>query len=223
MVKDGGFAVRLRDASFSWGKDKQSIIKDITLEVKKGQLVALVGSVGSGKTSLLCSILGELINNSETGSLITSGTLAYVSQDPWMQSTTIVDNITFGKGFQKTAYGQTIQSCALTNDLQTFVNGSLTKIGISQYQKFERCTKKYQKYFPGDGGIKLSGGQKQRIGLARAIYKDADIYILDGPLSAVDSRVGRHVFEKVIGPEGLLQKSTRIMVCKNYILLQYFS
>uniref|UniRef100_A0A8D0HEU4 Uncharacterized protein n=1 Tax=Sphenodon punctatus TaxID=8508 RepID=A0A8D0HEU4_SPHPU len=120
------------------------------------------------------------------------GSVAYVPQQAWIQNATLKDNILFGSVLEETRYHQVLEACALLPDLQLLPGGDLTEIG--------------------EKGINLSGGQKQRVSLARAVYSDADIYLLDDPLSAVDAHVGRHLFEKVLGPDGLLQHKTRVLV-----------
>ncbi|KAM6442960.1 ATP-binding cassette sub-family C member 2 isoform 1-T1 [Liasis olivaceus] len=185
-----GCAVKFHEASFAWEQDSDVTVKDITLEIPHGSLVAIVGSVGSGKSSLISAMLGEMENIK--GHINIQGSMAYVPQQAWIQNATLKDNILFGSPLDEARYQQILEACALLPDLQLLPGGDLTEIG--------------------EKGINLSGGQKQRISLARAVYSNADIYLLDDPLSAVDSLVGRHIFEKVLGPEGLLQKKTRILV-----------
>lgn len=160
------------------------------MRVEKNQLVAVVGSVGSGKSSLLSALLGEM--EKVSGKVNTNGTIAYVPQQAWIQNATLQNNILFGKPFDKKRYDKVIEACALKPDFAMLPGGDQTEIG--------------------EKGINLSGGQKQRVSLARAVYQDADIYLLDDPLSAVDSHVGKHIFEQVIGPTGLLNKCTRVLV-----------
>ena len=118
------------------------------------------------------------------------GSVAYVPQQAWIQNATLKDNVLFGKAFTSKRYAKTIHACALQTDLDILPGGDMTEIG--------------------EKGINLSGGQKQRVSLARAVYFDADIYLLDDPLSAVDSHVGKHIFDKVIGPKGKLRKKVRL-------------
>ncbi|RCN32692.1 hypothetical protein ANCCAN_21497 [Ancylostoma caninum] len=105
------------------------------------------------------------------------GRVAYVPQVAWIQNMTVRDNITFGKPFNKSRYNEVLNACALKTDLKSLTNGDMTEIG--------------------EKGINLSGGQKARISLARAVYQDCDVYLLDDPLSAVDAHVGKHIFENV--------------------------
>lgn len=157
------------------------------IKVKTGKLVAIVGKVGSGKSSFLSAILGEM--NKLTGHINISGSLSYTPQQAWIQNATIRDNILFGKKFEPNFYDKVISSCALVADLTIVTGGDQIEIG--------------------EKGINLSGGQKQRVSLARAAYSDADIYLLDDPLSAVDAHVGKQIFELVIGPNGMLKDKTR--------------
>ena len=151
-------------------------LKDVTLKVTTGQLVGITGPVGSGKTSLLMAILGELPLSS--GHLSCIGKIAYLSQVPWVFSGTIRENILFGKDFEEKTYNAIIRVCDLKIDLDSFPKGDLTEVG--------------------QRGVILSGGQRVRISLARMIYSDADIYLLDDPLSAVDAKVGKHLFDRCI-------------------------
>ncbi|XP_029140029.1 canalicular multispecific organic anion transporter 1 [Protobothrops mucrosquamatus] len=186
-------AVKFHEASFAWEQDSDVTVKDITLEIARGSLVAIVGSVGSGKSSLISAMLGEMENIK--GHINIQGSMAYVPQQAWIQNATLKDNILFGSPLYEARYQQVLEACALLPDLQLLPGGDLTEIG--------------------EKGINLSGGQKQRVSLARAVYNNADTYLLDDPLSAVDSHVGRHIFDKVLGPEGLLQNKTRILVTHN--------
>lgn len=160
------------------------------MKFKANTLTGIVGSVGSGKSSLLSAILGEMVHID--GKVNTYGTIAYLQQQAWIQNATLRDNILFGKPYDKDRYEKILEACALKTDLEILPGGDETEIG--------------------EKGINLSGGQKQRVSLARAIYTDADIYLLDDPLSAVDSHVGKHIFNHVIGPKGLLGNKTRVLV-----------
>ncbi|KAL4706573.1 hypothetical protein ACJJTC_015771, partial [Scirpophaga incertulas] len=184
----------IENGIFSWGeKDSDPILKNINLQVPRGSLVAVVGAVGSGKSSLLSALLGEM--NKVSGRINITGEIAYVPQQAWIQNATLQDNILFGKALDKNRYNTVITVCALKPDFEVLPGGDQTEIG--------------------EKGINLSGGQKQRVSLARAVYYDADIYYLDDPLSAVDSHVGKHIFEKVIGPNGMLKGKTRVWVTHN--------
>uniref|UniRef100_A0A8B9NFK5 ABC-type glutathione-S-conjugate transporter n=1 Tax=Accipiter nisus TaxID=211598 RepID=A0A8B9NFK5_9AVES len=185
-----GSAVRFSEATFAWEQDGNAVIRDVTLDIAPGSLVAVVGAVGSGKSSLVSAMLGEMENIK--GHVNIQGSLAYVPQQAWIQNATLKDNILFGSELDETRYRQVIKACALLPDLELLPAGDQTEIG--------------------EKGINLSGGQKQRVSLARAVYSNADIYVLDDPLSAVDAHVGKYLFEHVLGPKGLLQKKTRILV-----------
>ena len=184
-------AITVGHASFTWNlNDQKDTLRDLSFNVKQGSLVAVVGHVGAGKSSLVSSILGEL--KKTNGVLNVNGEVAYVSQQAWMRNMTLKENILFSKRYNKVLYDKTIENCALVSDLEMLPAGDTTEIG--------------------EKGINLSGGQKQRINLARAVYSKKDIYLFDDPLSAVDAHVGKHIFEKVIGPKGMLQRKTRILV-----------
>ncbi|KAM9726615.1 ATP-binding cassette sub-family C member 2 [Menidia menidia] len=183
-------AVSICDASFSWERDSDPLLKSVSLDVKPGRLVAVVGAVGSGKSSLISALLGEMY--STKGFINIQGSLALVPQQAWIQNATVRDNILFGSPYEEKKFQKVIQACALVPDLKLLGAGELTEIG--------------------EKGINISGGQKQRISLARAAYSEADIFLLDDPLSAVDSHVGKHLFDHVIGPGGLLKNKTRILV-----------
>lgn len=178
----------MENCTFSWGED--IILKNINIRLEKGSLNAIVGSVGAGKSSLVSAFLGEM--HKISGRVNTVGKIAYVSQQAWIQNCTLQENILFGKELNKALYKKVIEACALEPDFDMLPAGDQTEIG--------------------EKGINLSGGQKQRVSLARAVYANADTYFLDDPLSAVDSHVGKHIFEEVIGPGGLLKNCTRVLV-----------
>uniref|UniRef100_A0A8C5A8A0 ABC-type glutathione-S-conjugate transporter n=1 Tax=Gadus morhua TaxID=8049 RepID=A0A8C5A8A0_GADMO len=183
------------DSSFS--ESASSCV--ISLDVGRGKLVAVVGAVGSGKSSLISAILGEL--HSVKGFVNLQGSVAYVPQQAWIQNATLRDNILFGGPHDSDRFQGVLDACALGPDLELLPGRDLTEIG--------------------EKGINLSGGQKQRISLARAAYSHSDIYLLDDPLSAVDSHVGKHLFREVIGPKGLLKDKTRILVTHGVSFLPY--
>ncbi|KAI9363460.1 hypothetical protein DFJ73DRAFT_811265 [Zopfochytrium polystomum] len=183
--------ISLQNGTFRWEeKSDLPTLKDVSISVSDGQLVGVVGIVGSGKSSTLSAILGEMYKQS--GSVTVRGSIAYVPQTPWIMNATLKENILFGNAFDAEFYNATLEACGLKPDLSMLPGGDLTEIG--------------------ERGINLSGGQKQRISLARAVYSRADIYLLDDTLSAVDAHVGRHIFDKVIGPRGLLRKRARLFV-----------
>uniref|UniRef100_A0A671RDV7 ATP-binding cassette sub-family C member 5 n=1 Tax=Sinocyclocheilus anshuiensis TaxID=1608454 RepID=A0A671RDV7_9TELE len=145
----------------------------------QGSLLGGCGNVGSGKTSLISSILEQM--HLLSGSVSANGTLAYVSQQAWIFHGTVRDNILMGEPFDQTRYARVIHACSLKPDLEILPYGDQTEIG--------------------ERGINLSGGQKQRVSLARAVYSNRDIFLLDDPLSAVDAHVGKHIFEECIKKE----------------------
>ncbi|KAK6120739.1 hypothetical protein DH2020_045521 [Rehmannia glutinosa] len=166
--------VEIDGGKFSWDMESRNPTLDhIQLKVKRGMKVAICGTVGSGKSSLLSCILGEMQKLS--GTVKISGSKAYVPQSPWILSGNIRENILFGKPYESGKYDRTIEACALIKDFELFAAGDLTEIG--------------------ERGINMSGGQKQRIQIARAVYQDADIYLLDDPFSAVDAHTGAQLFQ----------------------------
>ncbi|CAI7808010.1 unnamed protein product [Closterium sp. NIES-53] len=175
---------------------------DVTLDIPPGQLVIVVGEVGAGKSSLLAGLLGEITR--VAGSVSVAGRVAYTSQDPWILNATVRDNILMGAAGDTAAavdegrYQRAIDVCALRHDLAMLAGGDMAEIG--------------------ERGINLSGGQKHRVALARAVYARADVVLLDDPLSAVDTHVGRHLFTECICGE--LAGTTRVLVTHQ---LQYAS
>lgn len=160
------------------------------------QVVAVVGPVGSGKTTLLQTILKEL--KLKEGWISVKGSVSYASQEPWVFGGSVKQNIIFGEKFDSKKYEEVVKVCALERDFTLFPYGDRTLVG--------------------ERGVSLSGGQRARINLARAIYKDADIYLLDDPLSAVDTHVGTHLFDQCIC--GYLKSKCVVLVTHQ---LQYLS
>ncbi|KAF9666515.1 hypothetical protein SADUNF_Sadunf16G0237100 [Salix dunnii] len=182
-------AVEIVDGNFSWDVSSPSAtLKNINLKVLHGMRVAICGTVGSGKSSLLSCILGEVPQIS--GTLKLCGTKAYVAQSPWIQSGKIEENILFGKDMDREKYERVLEACSLKKDLEILSFGDQTVIG--------------------ERGINLSGGQKQRIQIARALYQDSDIYLFDDPFSAVDAHTGSHLFKEAL--LGILNSKTVIYV-----------
>ncbi|KAK7067583.1 Canalicular multispecific organic anion transporter 1, partial [Halocaridina rubra] len=187
------YPISIENGTFAWGNDEEygkPVLRNVNMEVDHGSLVAVVGSVGTGKSSMCSAILGEM--EKKSGRVNVKGSIAYVAQQAWIQNATLESNVLFNKEKDMNLYQSCIKACALQADLDMLPGGDQTEIG--------------------EKGINLSGGQKQRVSLARAVYADADIYLLDDPLSAVDSHVGKHIFEQVIGPQGFLKNKTRILV-----------
>lgn len=178
-----------REPSFHSEDNKGTFaLKNIDLKIPHGQLVAIVGAVGSGKSSLLNALVGEMRKTS--GFMEYGGTIGYCPQSAWIQNATVKDNILFGLPLDEDRYRRVIKDCALERDIQILPDGDQTEIG--------------------ERGINLSGGQKQRVNIARAVYFDADIVVLDDPLSAVDAHVGKYLFKNCI--MGALQGKTRVLV-----------
>ncbi|XP_020828220.1 ATP-binding cassette sub-family C member 3 [Phascolarctos cinereus] len=185
-----GHAITIENGSFSWASDLPASLHSLNLQVPRGSLVAVVGPVGCGKTSLISALLGEM--EKLEGKVAVKGSVAYVPQQAWIQNATLQDNVLFGQPMDQKRYRGVLEACALLTDLDVLPGGDQTEIG--------------------EKGINLSGGQRQRVSLARAVYSDADIFLLDDPLSAVDSHVAKHIFDHVIGPNGVLGGKTRVLV-----------
>ncbi|KAG0353636.1 hypothetical protein BGZ54_002156, partial [Gamsiella multidivaricata] len=171
-------------------KDYSPTLTNINLMIARGNLTAVVGRVGQGKTSLLNAIIGDMYKRQ--GTVRVYGRLAYVAQTAWIVNATLRENITFGNEFNQERYDHIVMACGLLPDIEMLPAGDMTEIG--------------------ERGINLSGGQKQRVSLARAAYENADVYLLDDPLSAVDAHVDQHLWQNLIGPNGLLKDKTRILV-----------
>ncbi|EEA21837.1 ATP-binding cassette transporter yor1 [Talaromyces marneffei ATCC 18224] len=162
-------------------------ISDISLSVKRNELIAVIGTVGSGKTSLLAALAGDM--RLTEGSIKLGASRAYCPQYAWIQNATVRENISFAKKYDESWYNTVVDACALRPDFDVFPNGDSTEIG--------------------ERGITVSGGQKQRLNIARAIYFNSDIILMDDPLSAVDAHVGRHIMDQAIC--GLLKDKCRIL------------
>ncbi|KAK3910281.1 Multidrug resistance-associated protein 5 [Frankliniella fusca] len=203
VFNSGDTALGLKLASFVWDEvdapavdntafegdnNEAAALRNINMTVKKGALIGVCGSVGSGKTSLLSAITGGMICVS--GDLQVNGSVAIVSQQAWIFNETLRENIIFGLPYDETRYRRTIEVCSLQRDLELLPKADMTEIG--------------------ERGSNLSGGQKQRVNLARAVYADKDIVLLDDPLSAVDARVAKHIFDKCI--KGALAGKTVLLV-----------
>ncbi|KAG6308064.1 hypothetical protein E4U45_002577 [Claviceps purpurea] len=198
----GEETVIIRDGTFSWNRrETKEVLKDIDFTSYKGELSCVVGRVGAGKSSFLQTILGDLWK--VKGSAEVRGTVAYASQQPWILNATVKENIIFGYRYDADFYAKTVKACALLDDFAQLPDGDETVVG--------------------ERGISLSGGQKARVSLARAVYARADIYLLDDVLSAVDSHVGRHIIDNVLGPRGLLSTKTRILATNSIPVLRQAS
>ena len=183
------------------GIDFDITLKNINLEIKPGELVAIVGEVGCGKSSLLQAMINSLIllNPKECDGIHINGKVGYAAQIPWIQNDTIRNNILFSKPFDEDKYNKTLNLCQLTEDLETFEGKDLTEIG--------------------EKGVNLSGGQKVRISLARTLYNEPDIYLFDDPISALDANVGKKIMKNCIVK--YLKGKTRIVVTHALSYLKY--
>ncbi len=195
---NGDESVRIRDASFTWDRNaEQKTLQNINFSAHKGELTCIVGRVGSGKSSLLQAVLGDLWK--VNGEVVLRGKSAYVPQSAWVMNASVKENIVFGHRWDPQFYEKTVHACALHDDFLQLPDGDQTEVG--------------------ERGISLSGGQKARLTLARAVYARADVYLLDDCLSAVDQHVGRHLIDKVLGPKGLLAGKTRILATNSIPVL----
>ncbi|GAA6060372.1 hypothetical protein JCM10212_004556 [Sporobolomyces blumeae] len=212
IVDDAKYAVEVVDADFEWeapapveakkgkGTTKESPeptattdaapsrLEGISLTIPKGTLVCVVGSVGSGKSSLLQGIIGEMRRT--RGEVRFGGSIGYCAQSAWILNATVRDNILFGRPMDEKRYWNCVRASALLPDFDQLPSGDLTEVG--------------------EKGVVLSGGQRQRISIARTLYTDSEIILLDDPLSAVDAHVGAHIFDEAI--TGVLRGKTRILV-----------
>ncbi|XP_022166683.1 probable multidrug resistance-associated protein lethal(2)03659 [Myzus persicae] len=183
------FGVSFLNVTAKWAVSQvNNTLENINITATPNRLVAIIGPVGAGKSSLIQAILQEL--PLMKGSISVGGVVSYASQEPWLFSGSVKQNILFGSPMDNERYKTVIKVCALKTDLEQFPYGDRTIVG--------------------EKGVSLSGGQKSRVNLARAIYKQADIYLLDDPLSAVDTRVGMHIFEKCI--TDYLKEKTCILI-----------
>ncbi|KAG0019209.1 hypothetical protein BGZ82_000216, partial [Podila clonocystis] len=174
-------------------------LSNIDLCINDGSLTAIVGRIGQGKSSLLSALMGDMYKLH--GVVKVFGDIAYVPQQAWIINATLKDNILFGQPFVQEKYDRIVFASGLAPDFVMLPAGDQTEIG--------------------ERGINLSGGQKQRVSLARAAYQDADIYLLDDPLSAVDAHVDQHLWNHLIGSKGLLKAKTRLLVTHGVHHLEY--
>ncbi|KAI9916948.1 hypothetical protein PsorP6_016839 [Peronosclerospora sorghi] len=175
-----------------------SVLKSVSLEARPGELIAVVGQVGAGKSTLLSGILGDA--RCSRGEVYLRGSVAYVAQQPFIQNATVRENICFGLPFDEAKYAEALRVSLMQKDLSVLPAGDLTEIG--------------------EKGINLSGGQCTRVALARAVYQDADIYLLDDVLSAVDSHVGHDIFKECI--KGFLINKIVVLVTHSLTFLSEF-
>ncbi|KAK8970994.1 ABC transporter C family member 10 [Platanthera guangdongensis] len=191
--------IMINSASFSWdGNASKLTLRNINIELKHGEKIAICGEVGSGKSTLLAAILGEI--PIIEGSIQVTGKIAYVSQNAWIQTGTVQENILFGSTLNNQKYQVALEKCSLVKDLVMLPFGDLTVVG--------------------ERGVNLSGGQKQRVQLARALYKDAEIYLLDDPFSAVDAHTATSLFNDYV--IGALSSKTVLLVTHQVDFLPAF-
>ncbi|RCK55826.1 Multiple drug resistance-associated protein-like transporter 1 [Candida viswanathii] len=220
------YSIVVKDATFVWSegkapeyKDEESevqdtptsnvALKDINFLAKKSELTCVVGKVGSGKSTLIKAILGDVpikipkySDDSASGptpSVETFGSIAYCPQNPWILNGTVKENILFGHKYEPEFYKTTIDACELVSDFKNLPDGDKTIVG--------------------EKGISLSGGQKARISLARSVYARADIYLLDDILSAVDAHVGKNIIRKVLSNEGVIGNRCRVLATNSVPVL----
>jgi ATP-binding cassette subfamily C (CFTR/MRP) protein 1 len=180
-------AVSFENATFAYGTEIS--LRNVNLTINPGEFVAVVGPVGSGKSSILSAIMGEM--NLTEGSYKSGGTIAYTAAlETWIQNATLRNNVIFNNPVNEKKYKEVLEACALNADLAALPGGDMTEIG--------------------EKGINLSGGQKARVGLARALYSNRDIYLLDDPLASVDNHVAKHLFYKCFVQA--MKGKTRILV-----------
>lgn len=192
------YEIKFEDASLAWPGHHKPVLKNLTLSFPTG-LTVVCGKVGSGKTALLQGILGEL--DEQQGHCVLPHTMVgYCAQSPWLQNMSIRDNILFNFPLDPARYKKVIDACALTTDLANFKHGDLTNIG--------------------ENGVGLSGGQKARVALARAVYSQSSILLLDDPLAALDHQTAESIVRKLfIEPKSLTQGRTVILVTHRVDLL----
>ncbi|EDW59850.1 probable multidrug resistance-associated protein lethal(2)03659 [Drosophila virilis] len=190
--------VEFNQFSAKWDTNAtENTLDNINLKLGRRQLVAVIGPVGASKSSLIQSILGELPG--EKGSIKVNGSYSYAAQEPWLFTGTVRENILFGLTLDKNRYRTVVKKCALERDFELLPQGDKTIVG--------------------ERGASLSGGQKARISLARSVYRRADIYLLDDPLSAVDTHVGRHLFDQCM--RGYLKSELVILVTHQLQFLEH--
>ncbi|KAJ0350144.1 hypothetical protein COL154_013387 [Colletotrichum chrysophilum] len=199
------FAVSFKGDSFGWKKD-QAVLHDLTVDISQNAVTVVIGPVGSGKSSFLRAILGELIRMSPTagpavGNPPDKGGVAYCSQSPWLENGTVRQNVLGVSLYDPKWYDAVISACGLETDLQAFQKGDYTPIGSN--------------------GVNLSGGQNQRIALARAVYSRQKIIVLDDVFSGMDAHTAKHVSTCLLGTDGLLrrQRAAIIIATHSYELM----
>ncbi|XP_020299812.1 ATP-binding cassette sub-family C member Sur [Pseudomyrmex gracilis] len=192
------YVLKITSSIFTWGSD-ETTLRVRALNFPGEQLTMIVGKIGSGKTSLLMALLGEIQRTSGNIEWTKGLKIAYVSQRPWLQNTTLRDNVLFGSAYRSQRYRNVLDACCLQPDVDILPDRDLTRIG--------------------EKGINLSGGQKQRVAIARALYSDADVILMDDPLSALDQHVGNQIFDQGVKKFLLRNGRTVIMVTHKVELL----
>ncbi|KAK1124888.1 hypothetical protein K0M31_006238 [Melipona bicolor] len=187
-VNDETYAVKMCNLTAKWEPSQiENTLENVNVEIEKGKMYAIIGMVGTGKSSLLSAVLGEI--NVTGGHVRVNGSLSYAGQEAWVFGSTVRQNILFGQPYDRHRYQKVVKACSLQRDFKQFPQGDQTIVG--------------------ERGSSLSGGQKARINLARSLYRQADIYLLDDPLSAVDTHVSKHLFEECM--RRYLAGKTRIL------------
>ncbi|XP_078045915.1 putative multidrug resistance-associated protein lethal(2)03659 isoform X1 [Augochlora pura] len=189
MANEETCAIKMHNVRAKWEPGQsENTLDEVNLDLEKGKLYAVIGMVGAGKSSLLSAILGEI--EVTEGHVKINGSLSYAGQEAWVFGSSVRQNILFGQTYDRHRYQRVVKACSLLRDFKQFPHGDQTVVG--------------------ERGSSLSGGQKARINLARSLYRQADIYLLDDPLSAVDTHVSKHLFEECI--QRYLKGKTRILV-----------
>ncbi|KOX67236.1 hypothetical protein WN51_00061, partial [Melipona quadrifasciata] len=187
-INDETYAVKMCNLTAKWEPNQiENTLENVNVEIEKGKMYAIIGMVGAGKSSLLSAVLGEI--NVTGGHVRVNGSLSYAGQEAWVFGSTVRQNILFGQPYDRHRYQKVVKACSLQRDFKQFPQGDQTIVG--------------------ERGSSLSGGQKARINLARSLYRQADIYLLDDPLSAVDTHVSKHLFEECM--RRYLAGKTRIL------------
>lgn len=191
-------AISMKNITVKWSPEsKVEVLKQISLNIESGSLTAIIGQVGAGKTTLFHVILRQI--STVQGEIRSKGKISYASQEAWIFASTIKQNILFGQPMNLERYEKVIDVCQLKRDLQMLPYGDNTMVG--------------------EKGINLSGGQCARVNLARAVYHEADIYLLDDPLSAVDTHVGKGIFEDCI--QAFLKDKTVVLITHQFHYLKH--
>jgi ATP-binding cassette subfamily C (CFTR/MRP) protein 4 len=181
---------QILEGTFTWTSEEDPVLSDINLKIPPKSLTLIFGSIGASKSSLFAALLHEI--KKVKGVVRVPKEVSYAAQKPWIFTGTVRENILFAREFDEHRYAQVLDVCELVHDIDSFHAGDMTIIG--------------------ERGVNLSGGQKARISLARCLYNDADLYLLDDPLAAVDPIVGKRILERCLGPESFLRNKTRILV-----------